>query len=154
MFHQINTLFTFYTKVLHGWNIHAILRVQKYDKKEAFAMDESLGKVIAQRRTELGITQRELARGVKISNSTVSRIEHDDNITPDNETLRAIADFLKLDYNYLLALNKQIDDQPEIRMIQRAAKKMTSEDLDKMMQILNLTFSEAFKDAGGDKKDV
>ena len=104
-------------------------------------MDESLGKVIAQRRTELGITQRELARGVKISNSTVSRIEHDDNITPDNETLRAIADFLKLDYNYLLALNKQIDDQPEIRMIQRAAKKMTSEDLDKMMQILNLTFS-------------
>lgn len=56
-------------------------------------MDESLGKVIAQRRTELGITQRELARGVKISNSTVSRIEHDDNITPDNETLRAIADF-------------------------------------------------------------
>ena len=53
-------------------------------------MDESLGKVIAQRRTELGITQRELARGVKISNSTVSRIEHDDNITPDNETLRAI----------------------------------------------------------------
>ena len=53
--------------------------------------------------------------------------------------------FLKLDYNYLLALNKQIDDQPEIRMIQRAAKKMTSEDLDKMMQILNLTFSEAFK---------
>ena len=117
-------------------------------------MDESLGKVIAQRRTELGITQRELARGVKISNSTVSRIEHDDNITPDNETLRAIADFLKLDYNYLLALNKQIDDQPEIRMIQRAAKKMTSEDLDKMMQILNLTFSEAFKDTGGDKKDV
>ena len=36
-------------------------------------MDESLGKVIAQRRTELGITQRELARGVKISNSTVSK---------------------------------------------------------------------------------
>ena len=67
-------------------------------------MDESLGKVIAQRRTELGITQRELARGVKISNSTVSRIEHDDNITQDNETLRDLADFLKLDYNYFCLL--------------------------------------------------
>lgn len=117
-------------------------------------MEETLGKVISSRRLELGFTQRELARGVKISNSTVSRIENDDNITPDNDTLNAIADFLKLDYNYLLALNKQIDDQPEIRMIQRAAKNMSSEELDKMMQILNLTFSEAFKNAGEDKKDT
>lgn len=117
-------------------------------------MNETLGKVISERRTELGITQRELARGVKISNSTVSRIENDDNITPDNDTLRAIAEFLKLDYNYVLALNKQIDDEPEIRMIQRAAKNMSPEDLDKMMQILNLTFSEAFQNAGEDKKDT
>ncbi len=116
-------------------------------------MEKSLGQVILERRTELGITQRELARGVKISNSTVSRIENDDNITPDNDTLRAIADFLKLDYNYLLALNNQIDDQPEIRIIQRAAKTMTAEERDKMMQILNLTFSEAFKNVGSDKKD-
>ena len=117
-------------------------------------MKETLGKVISSRRLELGFSQRELARRVKIGNATVSRIENDDNITPDNGTLNAIADFLKLDYNYLLALNKQIDDQPEIRMIQRAAKNMSSEELDKMMQILNLTFSEAFKNAGEDKKDI
>lgn len=117
-------------------------------------MDKSLGQVISERRTELGITQRELARGVKISNSTVSRIENDDNITPDNDTLRAIADFLKLDYNFLLALNKQIDDQPEIRMIQRAAKNMSQDQLNDMMTVLQIQFKEAFNSAGGDKKDV
>lgn len=117
-------------------------------------MEETLGKVISNRRLELGITQRELARGVKISNSTVSRIENDDNITPDNDTLKAIADFLKLDYNYLLALNKQIDNQPEIRMIQRAAKKMNPEQLQDMISVLQIQFKDAFKDAGNDKKDI
>ncbi|MDD6069424.1 MAG: helix-turn-helix transcriptional regulator [Clostridiales bacterium] len=117
-------------------------------------MANTLGEVIKSRREELGITQRELARGVKISNATVSRIESDDKITPDNDTLRAIADFLKLDYNYLLALNKQIDDEPEIRMIQRAAKNMSPEEKEKMMALLKLSFEDAFKNAGTDKRDT
>lgn len=50
---------------------------------EVFSMSkETLGKVIESRRTELGITQRELARGVKRSNSTISRIESDNGLTP------------------------------------------------------------------------
>lgn len=117
-------------------------------------MEETLGKVISNRRTELGITQRELARNVKISNSTVSRIENGDNITPDNDTLKAIAEFLRLDYNYLLALNKQIDNQPEIRMIQRAAKNMDQTQLQNMMDVLQTQFKEAFKKAGNDKGDI
>ena len=71
-----------------------------------------------------------------------------------NETLRAIADFLRIDYNYLLALNKQIDDQPEIRMIQRAAKKMNQEQLDQMMGVLRKQFKDAFNKAGKDMADV
>jgi transcriptional regulator with XRE-family HTH domain len=123
--------------------------------KEAITMAETLGKVIAARREELGITQRELARGIKRSNSTISRIESPENdLVPDNETVRAIADFLKLDYNYLLALNKQIDDEPEIRMIQRAAKNMNQEQLEDMMAILKKEFKDAFDKAGADKKDV
>lgn len=117
-------------------------------------MSETLGKVIEARRIELGLTQRELARGVKRSNSTISRIESDNGLVPDNETLRAIAEFLKMDYNYLLALNKQIDDQPEIRMIQRAAKNMDQEQLDKMMDILNKQFKEAFSKAGKDMTEI
>ena len=89
--------------------------------------EKTLGSFISHRRKELNISQRELAKKVKISNSTISRIENDDNITPDNETLRRIAGVLRCDYNYLLALNKQIDDQPEIRMIQRAANRLLSE---------------------------
>ena len=50
-------------------------------------MKDTLGKVISKRREELGISQRELAKKVKISNSTVSRIENDDKITPDNKLL-------------------------------------------------------------------
>ena len=126
---------------------------EKIILKEAIKMEDTLGKVIAKRRDELGITQREMARAIKISNSTVSRIENDDNITPDTATLKAIAEFLKLDYNYLLALNKQIDDQPEIRMIQRAARHMNDEQMQDMMEILRRSFKEAFNEAGGDKQD-
>lgn len=117
-------------------------------------MEETLGKVISDRRQELEKTQRELARVVGISNSTVSRIESDDGITPDNNTLKKIAEYLQLDYNYLLALNKQIEDEPEIRMIQRAAKNMSPEQKENMMGILQAAFGDAFKKAGGDKKDI
>lgn len=112
----------------------------------------TLGSFISHRRQKLEISQRELAKKVRVSNSTISRIENDDNITPDNDTLRRIAEVLRCDYNYLLALNKQIDDQPEIRMIQRAAKNMTPERLQDMMTILRTSFREEFNQAGGDEE--
>ena len=113
-------------------------------------MGESLGTVISNRRKELNLSQRELAKAVKISNSTVSRIENDDNITPDNATLKAIAELLKLDYNYLLALNKQIDNEPEIRIIQRAAKQMDSEQKEEMVALLKSHFEKAFSNVEED----
>jgi len=117
-------------------------------------MEETLGSVIAARRAELNMSQRELAKAIKVSNSTVARIERGDAITPDNNTLRAMATALRLDYNYLLALNKQIDDEPEIRMIQRAAQQMSQDDKERMMKILRLTFEDAFNNAGGDSEDI
>lgn len=116
-------------------------------------MEKSLGEVISSRRKELNYSQREMARAVKISNSTVSRIENDDDITPDNATLRAIAEFLKLDYNYLLALNKQIENEPEIRIIQRAAKQMDSDQKEEMVNLLKEHFEKAFKNAEEDVID-
>lgn len=112
----------------------------------------TLGSFISHRRQKLDISQRELAKKVNVSNSTISRIENEDNITPDNATLRKIAEVLRCDYNYLLALNKQIDDQPEIRMIQRAAKHMTPDRLQDMMTILRTSFREEFNQAGGDEE--
>lgn len=113
-------------------------------------MNETLGQVIAQRRQEMDMTQRELARNVGISNSTVSRIEGTEEFTPDTKTLRAIANVLHIDYNYLLALSGQVADEPEIRMIQRAARNMSDDDKKKMMNALEAFFSDAFKNAGDD----
>lgn len=113
---------------------------------------KTLGSVVASARNAKGITQRELAREVKVSNSTISRIESDDGIQPDPRTLQTIAQNLDLDYNYLLALNGQLEDQPEVRMIQRAARKMSQADLNKMMKVLNTVFDQAFTEekAGSD----
>ena len=113
-------------------------------------MKDTLGKVISNRREELGISQRGLAKKVKISNSTVSRIENDDKITPDNNTLKAISEVLQVDYNYLLALNKQIDDEPEIRIIQRAARNMDQGKKEEMLKVLKKHFEEEFGNANGD----
>jgi len=120
--------------------------------KGGFVMinDISLGKYIEQKRIEAGLSQRELSFGIKISHSTISRIEKDDGIVPDNKTLKALANKLKLDYNYLLALNKSIDNEPEIRIIQRAAKKMSPSDKKKMIDVLKSSFNDLFNDDGNE----
>ena len=114
-------------------------------------MGETLGTVIARRRAEKELSQRDLALAVKVSNSTIARIERGESIVPGNETLRAIAQTLDLDYNYLLALCKQIDDEPEIRMIQRAAHNMTQEQKEDMIRLLQISFKDAFNRAGSDE---
>lgn len=113
-------------------------------------MNESLGSVITRRRQQKEMSQRELAAAVNVSNSTIARIERGESIVPSNDTLRAIAQTLDLDYNYLLALCKQIDDEPEIRMIQRAAHNMSQADKERMLDILRLTFQDAFKNTSSD----
>lgn len=106
----------------------------------------TLGTYIAQKRKAKNLSQRELAKDIKISHSTISRIEKDDGISPDNATLKALAQRLNLDYNYLLALNKSIDDEPEIRVIQRAAKKMDDAQKQRMLNILKASFDDLFRE--------
>lgn len=112
--------------------------------------ERTLGEVIMSKRQELGITQRELSRRLDCSNATISRIEKDDGIQPDTGTLKALASALNLDYNFLLALSDHIDDDSDIRMIQRAAKKMDESQHEEMMRILKDEFAEAFNDDEGD----
>ena len=114
-------------------------------------MAEKIGSVIARHRIEKGMTQRDLAQAVKVSNSTIARIELGESIVPSNDTLRALARVLGLDYYYLLALCDQIDDEPEIRMIQRAAHNMSQDDRERMLQILRLSFKDAFEHVGDDE---
>ena len=114
-------------------------------------MEETLGTIIARRRLDKEMSQRDLALAVKVSNSTIARIERGESIVPSNDTLRAIAQTLDLDYNYLLAMTRQIDDEPEIRIIQRAAHSMSQEDRQRMVEILRLAFRDAFADVRDDE---
>ncbi len=112
--------------------------------------ERTLGAVIAAQRKKLDMTQRELAREVNINHATISRIENNPEIVADPSTLKAIAEALKLDYNFLLSLNKTIDDDKDIRIIARASKSMTEPEKERMMEFLRNEFSEAFKDADSD----
>ena len=100
-----------------------------------------LGKVIAAQRESLGMTQRELARAVNLNHATISRIENNPEITADPSTLKAIAQALNIDYNYLLSLNKTIDDDKDIRIIARASKSMSEHERERMMEILRDEFA-------------
>lgn len=116
-------------------------------------MDENkriLGEVIEAKRKKLNITQRELAREVNLNHATISRIENNPDIIADPSTLKVIAKALKLDYNFLLTLNKTIDDDKDIRIIARASKSMSEDERERMMNILRDNFNEAFKDADSD----
>jgi len=116
---------------------------------------ETLGSVIAKRRKERGLTQQELASLVNVTTITISRIErNENNVAPTNRTLKGLSEVLGLDYFYLLALNEQIDDDPELRVIHRAAGKMSQEDRDLMMQILRRTFSDVFAESENDELDL
>lgn len=114
----------------------------------------TLAYVISTKRQQLGLKQRELAKDIGINHSTISRLENPDSgIVADPRTLKALADRLGLDYNYLLSLNKTVDDQPDLRVIARASKKMTEEDRQKMMDMLRAEFEDAFSDVDSDGFD-
>ena len=114
-------------------------------------MQETFGKLIARKREQKDLSQRELAKIVGFSNSTIARLERDDITVPSADLLRALAGALDMDYNYLLARTGQIDDEPEIRIIQRAAKNMSQADKERMISILRLAFTDAFESIGGDE---
>lgn len=109
-----------------------------------------LGKVIAAQRESLGMTQRELARAVNLNHATISRIENNPEIVADPSTLKVIAQALNIDYNYLLSLNKTIDDDRDIRIIARASKSMSKDDRERMMELLRDRFATAFQGVDSD----
>ena len=120
-------------------------------QREIMLMQETFGKLIARKREQKDLSQRELAKIVGFSNSTIARLERDDITVPSADLLRALAGALDLDYNYLLARTGQIDDEPEIRIIQRAAQNMSQADKERMISILRLAFTDAFESIAGDE---
>lgn len=113
----------------------------------------TLGQVIKRKRLQLGISLRDLARAAEVSHVTIMRIEDDKFNMVDPAILTAIADALHLDRLFLLSLNGAGVEDEDIRIIARAAGKMSPEQRRQMLAMLRGSFSEAFRNTASDDLD-
>ena len=88
-----------------------------------------------------------------VHHATIDRIETDQFKVVDPSTLVKIAEALHLDQLYLLSLNGAGVKDEDIRIIARAANKMSAEQRQQMMAILRDSFSEAFRNTESDDLD-
>ena len=119
----------------------------------AVDLNDTLGRVIKKKRLQLGMTLRDLAAKAGVHHATIDRIETDQFKVVDPSTLVKIAEALHLDQLYLLSLNGAGVKDEDIRIIARAANKMSPEQRQKMMAILRDSFSEAFRNTESDDLD-
>ena len=104
----------------------------------------SLGEQIRARRMELNMTQRELARRINVSHSTLSRLENTPGIYADTKTLVMISQELGMDLTSMMSYYHEIPDQEDISLIARARGKMSPEERDRMMALLRQEFKSYF----------
>ncbi|MBS7577627.1 MULTISPECIES: helix-turn-helix transcriptional regulator [unclassified Enterococcus] len=104
-----------------------------------------------------GLTLAELERKLGISNGTIGKW----NLRkPNSEPLEKVADYFNTTTDYLLGrtdnpykplpasedFDEWNDEEEEIRIIQRAAKKMSDEDRKKAIDLWKVAFDKAFED--------
>ncbi len=64
----------------------------------------SLGDLIINKRREKGYTQRKFAQISGLSNTTISRIENNETLHPDIETLKLFSKHLDIDMDFLIRI--------------------------------------------------
>ena len=109
---------------------------------------ESFGARLRKLRRENGETQPELAKLLGLSRSAVSMYESGER-EPKYELLTAIAAHYEVDLNWLLGRDRPAPDEtedPDIRMIARAGRKMTPEQRESLLRYARYMFPEAFED--------
>lgn len=115
--------------------------------------DETMGQVIRKKRQQMGMSLRELARQTGVSHVTILRIEDDKFSIVDPAIVTAIAEALRLDRLFLLSLNGAGVADEDIRIIARAAGKMTPDQRRRMLEMLRGSFAEAFRNTASDDLD-
>lgn len=73
--------------------------------------NRTIGKIIAEARENAGLSQRQLAKVAKISNSELSKIESGLRQDPNPKTLRKISKYIDINYNdlmYMIGLGVQV----------------------------------------------
>ncbi|MED1643688.1 helix-turn-helix transcriptional regulator [Brevibacillus agri] len=129
-------------------------------------MDENQKRLMGQRikslREKQGLSQDELASRLGMNRTNVSNYESGRTVPPGN-VIRALADLLKTNADYLLGrsdnahpldINKMDDLDDDIRAIQRAAKNMSTKDRKKMLSMIKLAFEDAFDEEDEDEDDL
>ena len=110
--------------------------------------EESFGLRLRRLRKARGETQPELAKLLGLSRSAVSMYESGER-EPKYELLTAIAAHYDVDLDYLLGRERPESaegDDPDIRLIARAGRKMTPEQRENLLRYARFMFPEAFED--------
>lgn len=119
----------------------------------AINYEETLGQIIKRKRLQLGMSLRDLAREAGVTHVAILRIEEDKYKIVDPKILTAIASALHLDRLFLLSLNGAGVEDEDIRIIARAAGKLSPEQRQQMLDMLRGSFAEAFKNTSSDDLD-
>lgn len=116
-----------------------------------------IGRVLTELRNKKHLTQDQMADTLGVKRPRYNAWENDIS-NPDFEMVKRIAEFHKVSVDYLLGLTdissrseEEIDD--DIRAIQRAAKNMSPKDRKKMIDMIKLTFDDAFNEDDEDDED-
>lgn len=109
-------------------------------------MSNKYGDRIRELRKDNKMTQAQLAKKLGKGESTIRMWELGRN-EPDRISLIEMSRIFDCSIDYILGndMNSKIDDSFEMRAIQRATKKMSSADKERMLKLLELTFEDAFK---------
>lgn len=117
----------------------------------------SFGEILKKVRIDNNLTQEELAKKINTSRSNIANYENNKN-KPSIEILEQISSVLNCSIDFLLGKsgvrNPEDNNQgqiPEIRQIERGAKKMTQKDREKMVNMVMAAFEEAFNEDSEDK---
>lgn len=119
-----------------------------------------IGKRLKMLREEADISQKELAKRLKISNVTLSQYEN--NVRrPDLQTLKIIADYFDVSSDYLIGrsgnknnVEKSVNDDilsdfPEgVQILRRANRELTPEAKARMIEIANIFIDSVNREKG------
>jgi transcriptional regulator with XRE-family HTH domain len=103
---------------------------------------------IKELRLKKGLSQDELADKLGMNRVNISHYERGKITNIPSDVLLNIAKVLNTNTDYILGRSNTEEDylDEDFRSIQRAAKNMNPKDRKKMLDIMKLTFEEAFED--------
>lgn len=103
----------------------------------------TVGKRLRALRKKNGFTQDDLATLLGVGRSNYGHIENN-RVSLESEYTTILADKLNTTVEYILTGEGEEEIDPDIRTLQRAAKRMTPEERKKAIKILGATFDDLF----------